>query len=123
GVARKIHDLHTVEERSGNVLDEIRGGNKQHFAQIERNAEVVIGEGVVLSRIEHLEQRARWIALERRSELIDLVEQEDWILRSRLLESLHDSARHRSDVSAAVSSDVRFVARATQSYAHVLAAQ
>ena len=76
-VARELDDFHAVEERTGNVLDEVRGRDEQHFAQVERNAEVVIGEGVVLRRIEHLEQRARRIALERHAELVDFVEQED----------------------------------------------
>ena len=67
---------------AGNVLDEVRRRDEQHLAQVERHAEIVIGERVVLRRVEHLEQRARRIALERHAELVDLVEQEDGILRA-----------------------------------------
>ena len=82
GVAGELDDFHAVEQRPGNVLDEVRRRDEQHLAQVERNAEVVIGEVVVLRRVEHLEQRARRIALERHAELVDLVEQEDGILRA-----------------------------------------
>jgi hypothetical protein len=37
----------------------------------------VIAEGVVLLRVEHLEERRRRITAEIRSELVDLVEEED----------------------------------------------
>ena len=67
---------------------------------------------VVLRRIEHLEQRARRVALERHAELVDFVEQEDRVLRARLLHSLDDAPGHRADVRAAVSADVGLVARA-----------
>ena len=57
-VSRKIHDLHAVEQWARNVLNEVRGRDEQHLAQIERHAQVMIGEGVVLRGIEHFEQRA-----------------------------------------------------------------
>ena len=63
-VTGEVDDLHAVEQRAGNVLDEVRRRDEQYLAQIERDAEVVIGECVVLRGIENLEQRARRIALE-----------------------------------------------------------
>src|SRR5204863_10074298 len=63
-VPGELHDLHAVEQRSGNVLHEVTGADEEDLTEIERNAEVVIGEGVILRGIEHLEQRARGIALE-----------------------------------------------------------
>jgi hypothetical protein len=38
GVARELDDLHAVDERTGDVLDEVRRGDEQHLAQVERNA-------------------------------------------------------------------------------------
>src|SRR5205823_4674770 len=70
-----------------------------------------------------LEQRARRIALERLSELVDFVEQEDGILAAALLHALDDPSRHRAHVCAAMSANVRFVARAAEGHAHVLAAE
>ena len=56
-VSGEVHDFHSVEQRSRNVLNEIARGDEQNFAQVERNSEIVIGERVVLRGIEDLEQR------------------------------------------------------------------
>ena len=76
---------------------------------------------VVLRRVEHLEQRARRIALERDAELVDLVEQEDRVLGAGLLHPLDDAAGHGADVGAPVAADVGLVARAAERDADVLA--
>ena len=110
-------------KRARDVLDEVGGGDEQHFAQVERHAQVVIGERVVLGRIEHLEQRARGVALEADPQLVHFVEQEHRILRAGLLHPLDDAARHRADVGAAVAADVGFVARAAERRAYVFAPQ
>ena len=122
-VARELDDFHSVEQRARDVLNEIGGRDEQHFAQVERYSEIVIGEVVVLRRIEHLEQRARRIALERHAELVDFVEQEDGILRARLLHALNDATGHRADVGAPVAADVGLVARAAERDADVLASE
>ena len=80
----------------------------------------MVHEGVVLGRVEHLEQRARGIALERDAELVHLVQQEDRVLGARLLHPLDDPARHGADVGAAVAPDVGLVARAAERDADVL---
>src|SRR5262249_30519940 len=69
GVARELDDFHAVEQWSWDVLNKVRRRDEQHFTQIERNAEVVIGEVVVLRGVEHLEQCARRIPLERNAKL------------------------------------------------------
>ena len=94
GVAGELHHLHPVEQRPGDVLDEVRRGDEQHLAQVERHAEVVVHEGVVLRRVEHLEQRARRVALERDAELVHLVQQEHRVLGAGLLHALDDPAGH-----------------------------
>src|SRR2546423_14911034 len=79
----------------------------------------MIGEVVVLSRIQYLEERARRIALERHAELVNLVEQEDGILRPGLLHSLDDASWHGPHVRAPVATNVSLVTsapRATRTY-------
>ena len=76
----------------------------------------------VLFGIEHLKQRCGRIALKALTELIDLIEQDEGVIRARLLHSRHDAARHGADVGAAVAHDVRFVAHAAEGNTHVLAA-
>ena len=77
---------------------------------------------VVLSRIQYLEERARRIALERHAELVNLVEQEDGILRPGLLHSLDDASWHGPHVRAPVATNVGLVTSATEGDTHVLAA-
>jgi hypothetical protein len=83
GVAGELHDLHAVHQRPRDVLREVRRGDEQALAQIERHAQVVVDERVVLRRVEHLEQRGRRVALEALPELVHLVEQEDRVLGAR----------------------------------------
>ena len=89
--------------------------------QIERHAEVVIGERVVLRRVEDLEQRRRGIAMVRAAELVDLVEQEHRVLAARLLHARDQAAGQRADVRAAVAADIGLVTRATEGDPDVLA--
>src|SRR5439155_22961790 len=72
-VSGEFHDLHAVEQRAGDVLHEIPRADEKDFAEIERYAEIVIGERVVLRRVEHLEERTRGIALERDAQLVDFI--------------------------------------------------
>ena len=114
GVAGEVDDLHAIEQRARDVLDEVRGRDEHHLGQIERHAEVVIGERVVLRRVEDLEQRGRGIAVIRAAELVDLVEQEHRVLAAGLLHALEDAAGQRADVRAAMAADVGLVARAAE---------
>ena len=81
----------------------------------------MIVEGVVLLRVEHLEQRRRRVAAEVGRHLVDLVEQEDGVVRARLAQALDDLAGHRADVRAAVAADLGLVAHAAERQAHELA--
>src|SRR5690606_9021288 len=83
--------------------------------------EVVVVEGLVLLRIEHLEQRRGWVAPEVGAHLVDLVEQEHRILRAGLLEALDELARERADVRAAMTANFGLVTHAAEREAHELA--
>lgn len=54
GVAIKADHLQAVDEGAGDGLDHVGGGDEQHLRQIEVHLQVVVPEGVVLSRVEHL---------------------------------------------------------------------
>ena len=91
--------------------------------QVERHVEVVIAERVVLLGIEHLEQRRRRVAAEVGPELVDLVEDEDRVLRLGPAQPLDDLARQRADVGAAMAADLGLVAHAAERHADELAAE
>src|SRR5205085_4195180 len=88
-----------------------------------RHIEVAIDEGVVLARIEHFEQRARRIAPKIGADLVDLIEHENRITRSSAAQFLNDPARHRTDVSAPMSANFRFIAHAAETDPGKLAAE
>jgi hypothetical protein len=67
----------------------------------------MILELVVLLRIQHLEERGRRIAAEVLTELVDLVEQEERVGSSGLLDVRDDLARERTDVGTAVRKKIR----------------
>src|SRR4051794_5446065 len=62
GVAVQPDDLHTVQKRVRNRLGDVGRREKQHVRQVELELQVVVTEGVVLRRVEHLEQRTRRVA-------------------------------------------------------------
>jgi len=114
--------LHPVLQRPRDLMREVRRGDEHHLGQVERDTEVVIAEGTVLSRVEHLHEGRRRVSLERHTQLVHLVQQEYRVLASRPLQSLDDAARQRADVGAPVTPNVRLVARAAQRHSHVLPA-
>src|SRR5690606_14409621 len=61
GVAGNAYHLHAVEQRPGNVHG-IGGADEQHFGEVVIHLQVVVVEGVVLFRVQHLEQRGSGVA-------------------------------------------------------------
>ena len=82
----------------------------------------MVAEGVVLRRVEHLEQRRRGVAAVVGADLVDLVEQHDRVHRAGLLDGPDDAARQRADVRAPVATDLGLVADAAEGDADELAA-
>ena len=120
GVARQPDDFHPVEQRRRDV-HRVRSRDEHRVRQVEVDLDVVVAEGVVLLRVEDLQQRGRRIAAEVHAELVDLVEQEQRVLGPDLGQALQHLARHRADVGAAVATDLGLVAHAAERHAHELA--
>ena len=77
GVAGQFDDFQPVAQRGMNRLEPVGRGDEQHARQIERQIEVMVGERVVLRRVEHFEQRRRRVAAKIRADLVQFVEQDD----------------------------------------------
>ena len=77
---------------------------------------------MVLLRIQHFQQRARRVATEIRSQLVDLIQQEQRVARAGLAQVLQHLARQSTDIGTAVPADLCLVTHAAQRHAHVLAA-
>ena len=79
-------------------------------------------EGVVLFRVEHFQQGRRRVAVVGHlRHLVYLVEYEDRVGATGLLNALDDAAGHSTDVSASVAANLGFVVQAAKRDAHVLA--
>ena len=76
---------------------------------------------MVLLGVEHLEEGRRRVAAEVHRHLVDFVQQEERVLRARLLHHLDDLARERADVGPAVAADLGLVAHAAERQAHEVA--
>src|SRR5215471_3846576 len=76
----------------------------------------------VLLRVKHFKQRSRWIAAEIHAELVDFVQHNQRIHCSRLLHHLNYLPGQSADVRAAMPSYFGFIANATQTEPHKLAA-
>ena len=122
GVARQLDDLHPVAQRRRDRIEQVARGDEEHLREVEGHLEVVVLEGVVLLRIEDLEQGRGRIATEVHADLVDLVEHEDRVVAARGLDVLDDPAGQRADVRAPVAADLRLVVDAAQAHAHELAA-
>ena len=122
-VARDVDHLHAVAQRRGYIAHVVGRGDEEHFRQVVFHVEVVVVESRVLLRVEHLQQRARRIAVVRNRNLVHLVEDDDRIGRPAPLDGLDDAARHGADVGAAVSADLRLVVQTAQRDAAEFAAQ
>ena len=57
GVPVDTDHLGPVEQRAGNGLDHVGGGDEQHLGKVKVHFEIVVPECVVLSGVENLEQR------------------------------------------------------------------
>ena len=121
GVAADLDDLHPVPQRARDLPEVVGGRDEEHVREVVRHVEEVVDEVAVLLRVEHLEQRRRWIAAVVRRELVDLVEQDDRVDRAGLLHGSDHAAGHRADVGAAVTANLGLVADAAETDADELA--
>ena len=121
GVARQADHLEAVLQRLRDRVQHVRGGDEEDRREVELDVEVVVGEAVVLLRVEDLQQGGRGVAAEVHRHLVDLVEQEDRVARARLLHHLDDLAGEGADVGAAVTADLGLVAHAAEREADELA--
>ena len=113
-VATHLDHLHTVTQGAGDVADVICRGDEERPAEVVVEVEVIVVEGIILLRVEHLEEGAGGVALVVVGELIHLVEDEDGIARAGLEEALDDPSRHRPNVGAPVPADLRLVMHAAE---------
>ncbi len=117
-VALQLDDLQAIAQRRRQRVEGVRGADEDHLGQIEGQLQVVIGEGLVLLGIEHLEQGALGVAGPALTQLVDLVEQHDRVLDAGLGHGAQDAAGQGADVGAAMTAHLGLVAHAAERHAH-----
>src|SRR5206468_5204 len=114
GVTGYGNYFNPIPHRFGHALDVVRRADEDYLRQIKRHVEVTIDKRVVLPRIEHFQQRAGRAAAKIRAALVDFIEHENRVPRTGAPQFLNDSTRHRSDVRAAMTTDLRLVAHTAE---------
>ena len=111
-VARQVHDLHAVAQRPRDGAHVVGRGHEEHVRQVVGHVQVVVGERLVLRRVQHLEQRTGRIAPRVRAHLVDLVDEEEAVGAAGPTDGLQDLAGHRAHVGAPVPADLALVPHA-----------
>ncbi len=114
GVAVQPDQLHPVEQRLGDGFEDVGGGQEDHIAEVEFDLQVVVAEGVVLRRVQDLQEGGCRVAPEVGAHLVDLVEQHHRVHRPGFLDGTYDPARQRADIRPAVAADLRLVPDAAE---------
>ena len=122
-VTGDVDELHSVKKGRLDGGDVVRGSDEEHIGQIVVDVQIVVVEGIVLLRIENLEQGRGRIALVAVADLVDLIQDDDRIGCAGLVDAIQDSSRKRSDVGLPVAPEFSFIVHATQSPSDIFPAQ
>ena len=93
-----------------NCLQRIGRCYEHDLGQIERCAQKVIREFVILRWIKHFKQSGTRVTPSIFSHLIDLIEQKYWIIGLDLFKRGNYDSWHRPDISATVATNLSLVA-------------
>ena len=108
-VSRKTDDLHAVPGRVGNPRECVCGGDEQDIGEVVLQLQIVVREGLVLLRVQHLQEGCTGIAMKIAGQLVDLVEKKNRVVRPATAHPLEHPPRQGADVGATVTPDLRFV--------------
>src|SRR5690606_30801600 len=108
-VAGKDDHLHTVAQGGLDGVEHICRRHEHHVREVEWNTEIIVPESEILFGVEHFEESRAWVAAKIRADLVDLIEHNERVVGSCLLDRLNDASRHRPDVCASMAANFRFV--------------
>ena len=83
----------------------------------------MVGEGIVLLRIQYFQKSCRRISIVGRRELIDFVQHHDWIRNTGFLNPVHDSTGHRPEIGSSMPADIRFIPYTAEADPYILPAE
>ena len=83
----------------------------------------MVGKGIVLLRVQYLQQRRGRVAPKIIAQLVNFVQHKERVARPHPAHRLNDAAGQRPDIGAPVAPNFRLIAHAAQAHPHKLAAQ
>ena len=122
-ISRKADDLHPVQKRFRDRIRAVRRTDKQYIAEVIRDIHIMIGERIILLRIQHLQQSTRRIAAVITAQLVHFIQHHDGICGTALLDPVHDPARHGADIGAPVPADLRLITHTAKAHPDILPMQ
>ena len=70
----------------------------------------MVQESIVLFRVEHLQKCTRWVPVDPTSDLVHLIDEDEWILRADTLECLNDLSRKGTALGSARAAEGKEIA-------------
>ena len=122
-ITGELDHFQPVEQRRRDGHECIGGGDEHDLGEVESQLQIMIGEGVILFRVEHFQQGRGRVAAEILAELVDLIQHEERVGGPGAFHGLDDSSGQRADVRAAMAADFGLIPHAAQRNAHELASQ
>src|SRR5215471_6325552 len=123
GVAGQLNDFQPVPQGGMDWLKPIGRGNEEDAGKVERQIQIVVGESIVLSRVQDFQQGRGRVTAKIGADFVQFVEEDDWIATFNPTESLDNASGEGPDIGAAMAPDFGFVAHTAKGDASELAAQ
>ena len=108
-VAGEGDDLRPVQQGIRDGVQGVGGEDEEDVGHVKGQVQVIVPEGDVLLRVQHLQQGTGRVPLMAHAHLVHLVNEEDGTGTLDYLQSLYNLAGHCPHVGAAVSLDFRLV--------------
>ena len=86
GVAVDVDNLHPVFQSDRDLVFVVCSSDEKDVAEVEFKVQEVIGESLVLLRIQNFKQRGRGISFVVGAEFVDLIQQEERVIDLDLLQ-------------------------------------
>ena len=114
GIAGKLNDLHPVQQRPGDSIGGVGGGDEEYLREIEGHLQEVVPERTVLLPVQHLQQSGGRIAVDIGGQLVDLIQQQQGVTAPRPADTIDDTAGHSAHIGLPVTPDLGLIVDTAQ---------
>ena len=108
-IATDFYDLHTITQRRINVLQVICRRDKSNLRQIDRQFQIMILKMLILFTVKHFQHCGSSVSFIIPAHLINLIQQDQWIFHTCLLDRRNDPSGHCTYIRLSVSTDLCFI--------------